>query len=136
MVMALLARDDERAVNACLDGASVTGENLCSIINGPTGKGHLIGLIAEHQKWSLRYDVRYGLIRNFYTPMRCAAKFIEGMKTSDLRDLYRDTKVPLSTKPLILRELLERDKSVAERLPEAYGLPEEENLSPVDAGPM
>jgi len=58
------------------------------------------------------------------------------MKAVDPRDLYRDTKLPPSTRPSIFRELLEGGECVAGGEPEAHGLPGEEDGSFVKAGPM
>jgi len=134
IVTTLLERGDERVVRACLDSPTLTEGHLCRIINRPARKRHLLRVIAEHEKWSLRYYVRYGLIRNFYTPMNRVAKFIEGMKTVDLKDLYRDPKLPLSTRPFIFRELLGRGESVDERAADIYELSGEEDFSAAEAG--
>jgi hypothetical protein len=50
------------------------------------------------------------------------------MKTSDLRDLYSDPKVPLSTRPFIYRELQERGENVTPECSESYELPVHEDI--------
>jgi len=84
-------------------------------------------MIAGHPKWSLRYSVRFALIRNFNTPMARVTHFIGEMKTSDLKDLYADPKLPTSTKPFLFRELLLRGEPLEEEKEELYTLNGEED---------
>ncbi len=69
----------------------------------------------------------FALIRNFYTPMARAAKFISRMKINDLKDLYADPKVPSSTKPFIFRELRERGETVDIQQEVAYDLHDDDD---------
>jgi hypothetical protein len=130
IVAELMQKGDSKVMSACLDSPVLTEGLLCSIINRRTTKPLAIRLVAEHPKWSLRYAVRFALIRNFNTPMTHVAHFIAGMKTSDLKDLYGDAKLPAATRPFIFRELLERDESTEQKAPETYQLDEEEDLGP------
>jgi hypothetical protein len=112
ILLSLMERGDERVISICLDGPSLTEAHLYKLINNPQTKPAVIKMLATHTKWSLSYFVRFALIRNFYTPMACVAKFITHMKTADLKDLYSDPKVPSSTKPFIFRELGDRGETV------------------------
>ncbi len=67
-------------------------------------------MIAEHPKWSARYQIRWALIINKHAPLACVVKFLEDMKITDLKELYAAPDVPSSTKPYIYRELLEREE--------------------------
>jgi hypothetical protein len=112
ILLSLMERGDERVISICLDSPALTEAHLYKLINNPQTKPAVIKMLATHTKWSLSYFVRFALIRNFYTPMTCVSKFITRMKTTDLRDLYYDPKVPSSTKPFIFRELGERGETV------------------------
>jgi uncharacterized protein (UPF0147 family) len=127
IVAELMQKGDERVIDACLDSPVLTEGLLCSIINKRTTKPLVIKVAAGHPKWSLRYAVRFALIRNFNTPMTYVARFITGMKTSDLKELYADPKLPTATRPFIFRELRERDESPEQNAPETYELSEEED---------
>ncbi len=118
---------DERVIQACLASPTLTEGDLYKLVNRRTTKSVIIKAIAEHPKWSLRYNIRYALIRNFETPMALVAGFVHAMKTADLRDLYTDRTMPASTRPYIYRELLEREVSVEPPAEEAYELPEDED---------
>ncbi len=125
IVTLLMEKGDENVVRACLDSPVLTEGLLYKLIN-KGGAPVLAKMIAEHRKWSLRYTIRFALIRNFNTPMTHVTDFIIHMKTADLKDLYADTKLPASTRPFIFNELLQRGESTEEAKEEVYNLPEEE----------
>jgi hypothetical protein len=52
--------------------------------------------------------VQWSLIRNNNAPLAHVVNYLEKIKTTDLKELYRDPEVPTSTKPFIYRELLDR----------------------------
>ncbi len=120
IVMAIMARGDSNVVNACLDSPVITETHLCETINRSTVKPAIIHMISVHPKWSLRYAVKYSLIRNFHTPMVYVSRFIPDMKTSDLRELYSYESLPKSTRPYIFSELRERGKTVEMPEEETY----------------
>jgi len=126
-VILLLEQGDEHVISACLDSPALTEGLLYRIINKTNTKPLLIRMIAEHPKWSLRYPIRFALLRNFSTSLVCATGFISHMKTTDLRDLYADPKLPASTRPFIFNELLRRNESTEATNEEIYTLSEEED---------
>lgn len=111
-LLSLMERSDEKVIGICLDSPSITEGHLYKLINNAQTGPAVIKVLAAHTKWSLSYFVKFALIRNFYTPMPYVDRFIRGMKTADLKDLYSDPKVPLSTKPFIFRELGQRGETV------------------------
>jgi len=131
ILLSLMESGDERVAGVCLDSQSLTEAQMYKIINRPATKAAVIRMISGHPKWSLSYNVRFALIRNFFTPMNCVVKFIKGMKTADLKDLYSDPKIPTSTKPFIFRELSERGETVEIREDEVYDLPDDEDPAAV-----
>jgi hypothetical protein len=129
IVMGLMERGDESVVRVCLESPALTEGDLYKIINRPSTGAAVIRMIAEHPKWSLRYQIRFALTRNFFTATSLAVRFIGGMKTVDLKDLYADARTPLSTKPFLFRELLERGETTEIAKDEIYDLPEDEGCS-------
>lgn len=126
VLMMLMEHEDGRAIHACLDSPALTEGHLYKVLGRPDTGPLMVRIAAEHPKWSLRYMIRYSLIRNFYTPMNAVVRFIRGMKTSDLKELYHDPKTPVSTRPFIFRELFDREESPDESSPEIY------EISPVE----
>ncbi|MBI5848373.1 MAG: hypothetical protein HZB31_10580 [Nitrospirae bacterium] len=132
IVMALMARGDSNTVTACLDSPVITETHLCEIINRPSVKPAIIHMISGHPKWSLRYAVKYGLIRNFNTPMLDVTRFIPDMKTNDLRELYRTESLPKATRPFIFSELRERGETAQIPEEETYELSDNDDLDTCD----
>jgi len=108
-VLIRLIEDGMReVVDVCLESHFITEGDICNIVRMRKTAGHVIRQIAEHPKWSGRYDVQRALIRNNNTPLVHVVRYLEKMRTTDLKELYQDTEVPPSTKPFIHRELLDR----------------------------
>ena len=127
IIIALLEKGDRNVILCCLESPLLTEDHLCTLINKPKTKHLLIKTIAEHPKWSLRYRIQYLLVRNYYTPMTYATKFISTLKTADLRELYSDTSLPSSTRPYIFHELALRDESAEIPEEEMYNLSGDED---------
>lgn len=126
ILMAIMESGDESVVNICLDNPLLTEAHVCNIINRSAVSPSVIRLISADRKWTLRYYVRYALIRNLHAPLVQVVKFITGMKTVDLRDLYADPKLPLATRPFIYRELQERAAAIGPDTEEVHHLPEDD----------
>ncbi len=123
----LMEKSERKVVDVCLESPILTEEQLFQVVHREVTKPQVIRAISEHPKWSLRYRLRYGLIRNKHTPMEIVVVFIEGMKSRDLKDLYSDSKVPPSTKPFIYRELVRRDEDAEPVEDEVHELEEHED---------
>jgi hypothetical protein len=125
VVVRIMDKGDRKVIATCLESPLLTEEQLYRLVLREATKPLIIHVISEHPRWSLRYSLQYALIRNFHTPMRSVALFIENMKTTDLRALYDDPKVPSSTKPFVFRELRNRSETVETPEEIVYELPEE-----------
>lgn len=129
IIMMLLEKSDPQVASTCLDSPVLTEGDIYKIINKQTTKSHVIGLIADHRKWSLRYAVRFALVRNFYTPMGHVVRFISQLKTVDLKELHNDPKLPASTRPFIFRELRDRNETTLIGDEPVFSLTEEDDDS-------
>jgi hypothetical protein len=126
-LLLLMEKGDARVVGACLESPVLTEGHLYRLINRAATKAEVIKTISAHAMWSLRYHVRFSLIRNYFTPMSEVLVFIRSMKTADLRELYADPKVPVSTKPFLFSELQERGESVEAGKEQVFDLSGEED---------
>ena len=127
IIVQLLEKGDRNVILSCLESPLLTEDHLCALINKSKTKHLWIKTVAEHPKWSLRYRIKYALVRNYYTPMIYATKFISTLKTADLRELYSDTYLPASTRPYIFQELALRDESAEIPQEEMYDLSGDED---------
>jgi hypothetical protein len=114
-------------VKLCLDNPSLLEAHLYKVINRKNTTPGTIRTIAEHANWSSRYMIKLALIRNEHIPLSLSVRFLEALKTMDLRELYTDPSVPVSIKPFIHRELWERGEQ-PDKVPEerVYEIDEEE----------
>lgn len=132
LVEKIMERGDGRVIDACLESPRLTEEQLFRLLNKPNTKPVIVQAISEHPVWSLRYMIRYVLIRNFHTPMKRVEEFISGMKSYDLRDIYADPGTPLSTRPFIFRELGNRGETVDMGKEKVYELSDDDGLAEDD----
>lgn len=130
IVVALMEKGDKKVLKECLDSPVLTEALVFKAINKGDARPVLVKMVAEHPQWSLRYHIRIALIRNYHTPMVQATQFISGLKTTDLKELYHDKNIPLSTKPFLFRELMDRGSTVEIEEEETYELSDE---APSDA---
>jgi hypothetical protein len=108
VIIKLMEDGMKEVVPLCLENPYMTEAVICKIINMKKIASHVIRRIADHPKWSSRYDVQWSLIRNNNAPLIRVVQFLRNIKTNDLRELYAAPEVPASTKPFIFRELADR----------------------------
>jgi hypothetical protein len=111
VLMKLIEDGKKEVVAACLDSPYMTEGDIYKIISKKTISHNVIRQIAEYPKWSCRYQIQWALILNNHTPLSRVVDFLKNIKTSDLKELYEAPETPISTKPFIHRELLEREGS-------------------------
>ena len=100
----------KEVVAVCLDSPYMTEGDIYKIINMKKISSQVICQIANHPKWSCRYNIQWALIRNNNTPLSCIVNYLKNIKTVDLQELYAAPEVPSGTKPFIHRELLDREE--------------------------
>lgn len=127
LVLKLMEEGDQKVIDSCLESPILTEDYLRKFIQKPRTKQFVVRSIAGHPKWSLRYPIKYALVRNFYTPMEDIERFVGELKTSDLQDLFQDPKVTASTKPFIHAELKKRDASLEPEEEKVYELQGDED---------
>src|SRR4030043_2013618 len=108
VLMKLVEEGKKEVVAACLDSPYMTESEIYRIIKKKKVSPKVIWQIADHSKWSCRYQIQWALILNIHTPLPRVLSFLKNIKSSDLRDLYEAPETPASTKPFIYSELLER----------------------------
>ncbi len=109
VLIKLLEEGLREVVGVCLDNPLLTEGDICKVIHLRKTPSHVINMIASHSKWSNRYEVQKALVRNNYSRLSLIVDFFDKMLTQDLKELYDDPDVPISTKPFLHRELLRRN---------------------------
>jgi len=105
VVKALLMDETPALVKACFDNPRVKEGVAIWALSHEKIPGGVIRFIAESPKWSVRYLVRFALVRNRRTPAELAVDLVCGLKSKDLRYLYNDPTVPVYVKVKIEIEL-------------------------------
>lgn len=112
IVTKLIEDGMKEVVPVCLESPFITEGDICKVLSMKKVASHVVRLIAEHPKWSSRYHVMWALILHNHAPLVRVVEFLKKMKTQDLSELYALPNTPISTRPFVYRELLDRGESV------------------------
>ncbi|OGW46863.1 MAG: hypothetical protein A2078_09280 [Nitrospirae bacterium GWC2_57_9] len=127
ILLKLLMDRIPEVVRICLDNPHMIEAHLYKAINRPDTMMETILMIAGHRAWSNRPLIRFALVRNPHTPLSRSVQFLRNMKLVDLRELYTDPSLPITVKPFVHREMLERGSDPEKIVvPELYEIPENE----------
>jgi len=107
-LLLLLREKDREVLHHCLNNPAMTEGHLSRALNAAHVTLELAQALLAHPKWSHRHTLRYALVRNSKTPLAGMTKLLADFKTSDLKALHRDPKVPGSMKSFIHSELFSR----------------------------
>ena len=108
ILLALIQDGYPEVVRLCLANPHLIEAHLYRVISRKTTTSGTIRTIAEQASWTSRYHIKFALLRNEHTPLVHAVTFLTGIKTADLKELYRDRQLPVSVRPHIHHELMER----------------------------
>jgi hypothetical protein len=114
-------------IKLCLENPHLVEAHLYKVISHKMTTPGTIRTIAENRNWTFRYHIKFALLRNEHTPLARSALFIADLKTTDLKELYRDPHLPPGVRPSIHRELFERGED-----PERLGSPDEDIIFVID----
>ena len=102
---ALLAEGHPQALKLALDNAFLSESQILKVLAVPAVPERVVAAIAQHQKWSARYNVRVALLRDPRTPPPCVLAFLPQLTLGELKDLAVLEGLPPHAKNCLLREL-------------------------------
>jgi hypothetical protein len=111
---ALLAEGHPQALKLALDNAFLTESQILKVLAKPGVPERVVAAIAQHPKWSARYNVRVALLRNPYTPPPRILAFLPHLTLADLKDIVAMQALPAQAKHYLHRELDRRRRGVHE----------------------
>jgi hypothetical protein len=129
ILLSLIADGYPDVVRICLDNPHLVEAHLYKVISRKTTTAGTIRTIAESRNWTCRYHIKFALIRNEHTPLSRSVLFLTEIKVFDLKELYRDPLLPVSVRPYIHRELIDRGED-----PERMKADEEEVIHEISDG--
>ena len=90
---ALLKVGNPQVLEPALDNARLTEADLYKLLQVDELRQHVVQGIAEHPKWSLRYDVRLQLVRHPVSPLGVVLGLLPKVKPQDLKLLLSDKRM-------------------------------------------
>jgi hypothetical protein len=133
VLLKLLMDADEEVVTLCLNNPHITEGHLFKVISRSETRAKTVLLITQHSNWSSRQLIRFSLTRNANTPLARAVRFIAEMKIMELRELYADPSLPVTVRPIVHREILERGEEPQKVIEEKVFEIDEEELAEIEA---
>ncbi len=109
----LMENDLPEVIQICLDNPRLTEAEIYKILHREQTAPSVPRLIAEHPKWSARYNVRIALVLNPNTPLASCLSFIKHYTLPDLKELIADSRVHISLKIRLKQELARRKRREA-----------------------
>ncbi|HEV2352408.1 MAG TPA: hypothetical protein VG028_21440 [Terriglobia bacterium] len=106
----LLFTNDRELIRAILDNPYLTEAHVTRLLSRGDLPAEGVEMIAATEKWSRRYDVRLGLIRNPHTPFGRLLGFLPDLAVSDLKELCLDRRMPEHLRKYIAAHCLLRIK--------------------------
>jgi len=105
VVGALLAEGHSDVLPAVLQSPFLTEAQVVRVLWRAGVPPHVVIAVAESSRWSSHYSVRLALVRNPYTPIAVALRFLPNLLVTDLRDLLRNGNVPSQIREHLRREV-------------------------------
>ena len=85
---AILAEGHPQSIKLALANPLLTESQVLKVLASARVHERVVQAIAEHPKWSCRYNVRAALIRNARAPVPAVLAFVSDLTLRDLRDIY------------------------------------------------
>jgi hypothetical protein len=83
----LLAEGHAHVVSIVLDNAYLTEAQVLKALSREKLPPGVVRAIAQHRKWSIRYNVRLALVRHPSSPLATVLAYLPELTVSDLREL-------------------------------------------------
>ena len=100
---ALLADSETRVFRTVLENPRLTQEGVLKSLADERLTPEVVDYIAEHPRWSLRYEVRLALIRHPATSLRRVLALVQQVQRNDLADLTADRRMPADRRHYLRR---------------------------------
>ena len=108
VVGAILKGGEARLVEICLSSPRLREVVILQFINGATSSAETISIIARHDKWKLRPNLKLAILKNRRTPHIWFTLFLPQLRTADVRSLLLSRNLKTAQKKLVQDELKKR----------------------------
>ena len=94
----LLLVPDPRIIRAALENPRMTEALIVRALARLGASSALVLTVCNHSKWSLRREIRIGLLRNEKTPMGYAMEFARALPVTVLKEVLDSSRLPRDVK--------------------------------------
>lgn len=112
---AILAESHPQAIKLALANPFLTESQVLKVLAKADVHERVVQAIAEHTKWSCRYNVRAALARNARAPVPTVLAFLSDLTQRDLRDICAMDGVVPAVRKHIEEELARRAEVAAKK---------------------
>ncbi len=108
LVAEILKEGDPTLVAICLDSPRLQEVALVQFINGPKANAETISMLARHQKWKTRPNLRLCILKNPRTSDIWYTLFLPQLRNADLQALLASRRLRPPQKALVAEALKKR----------------------------
>lgn len=112
---AILTEGHPQATKLALTNPFLTESQVLKVLATARVHDRVVRAIAEHPKWSCRYNVRAALVRNARAPVPTVLAFVPDLTLRDLRDISAMDGLVPAVRRHIEQELARRAKAAAKK---------------------
>ena len=105
---AILAEGHPQALKLALGNSSLSESQILRVLAKPGVPERVLAAIAQHPKWSCRYNVRVALVRNVAAPEFFVRDTLRHVTLRDLKDLAEMKELPVERRRVIADEVERR----------------------------
>jgi len=101
---ALLLDPEVRVIRTALQNSRLTEALVVKALRGAGSPAALVRTVCEHNKWSLRREIRIALLGHAKTPIRFVEEFSKTIPVVQLRDILHSSRLPAAMKKNLLKQ--------------------------------
>jgi hypothetical protein len=91
-------------MHTALENPRLTEALVISSVLRPPASAALVHAVAQHEKWSVRREVRAALLRTEHLSLACALEFSQEIPVPRLQEVLASSRLPAEIKDRLVRE--------------------------------
>jgi hypothetical protein len=95
---------ENRVMHTALENPRLTEALVISSVLRPPASAALVHAVAQHEKWSVRREVRAALLRTEHLSLACALEFSQEIPVPRLQEVLASSRLPAEIKDRLVRE--------------------------------
>jgi len=95
---------ENRVMHTALENPRLTEALVISSVLRPAASAALVHAVAQHEKWSVRREIRAALLRTEHLSLACALEFSQEIPAPRLQEVLASSRLPAEIKDQLVRE--------------------------------